>query len=137
MQIHSDPTPARVVINNCLYTGNLSRDAGAIQNDEGNKLIIKNSVFLANDADERGGAILNSGELELINSTLLGNTAGLGGGIYNKGQLMVEKSLITSNFATTNGGGGIYNDGGTVLIRQSNITGNSPDDCFPDDCSGF
>ena len=123
-------SPSRVVINKCIFTANLSEDAGAIQNNAGNRLIIKNSVFTANHADYWGGAIRNFGELELINSVFSGNTASRGGSIYNEGQLTVSRSLITSNDAT-DAGGGIYNvGGGTVLLRKSIVTGNTPDDCF-------
>ena len=61
------------------------------------------------------------------NSTISGNTASSGGGIYNGGTLTVSNSTISGNKATSNGGG-IYNSrfgGSTASISNSTISGNS------------
>jgi CSLREA domain-containing protein len=47
---------------------------------------------------------------------------GYGGGAFNTGHLLVSNSIVTANRATA--GGGIANAGGTVLLRNSNVTGN-------------
>jgi hypothetical protein len=54
-----------------------------------------------------------------------GNPAGVnfGGGISNLGTLTLTNAVVSGNMAT--GGGGIFNDGGTVTIRGSTISGNS------------
>jgi len=56
-------------------------------------------------------------------SSIAGNTAATGGGIYNRGTVnMNGRSSITYNTATSDGGG-IYNTQGTInfLDSQGNI----------------
>ncbi len=75
-----------------------------------------------------GGAVLNAagGVLNLTNSTISGNTAGLlGGGIFNSGVLNIVGSTLASNTALLSGGG-LYNDL-TGILGGGNCTmsGNS------------
>lgn len=49
-----------------------------------------------------------------------GSTSTLGGGIYNKGTLLLRSCEIRNNAATT--GGGIYNDGGDLSLEGGIIT---------------
>jgi hypothetical protein len=78
------------------------------------------------------------------------NTAGGdGGGIANGiplpgpmpllgGQLTLNHSQVTGN--TASHGGGIFNNGGTVTLSATSVTGNNPDNCEPPDsipgCTG-
>ena len=55
--------------------------------------------------------------------TLSGNTATLGGGIYNQGTLDVRGSTLAGNTASDSGGG-IYNLG-TATVQQSTLSGNT------------
>jgi hypothetical protein len=114
--------------------------AGGIEN--GGVAIIADSLIAsniggANDSLPRAGGILNSGKLTLIRSTVQGNLAfcatcdppeGLGGGIYNKGDARLIGTLVTRNIAGRDGGG-VFNDGGTVLQTETLITSNTPNDC--------
>jgi len=59
----------------------------------------------------RGGAILNQGTLEVVGSTLYGNAAIGGNGLNAPGGPGI--------------GGAIANDGGTVTIKNSTLSGNS------------
>ena len=61
--------------------------------------------------------------LTITNSTISGNQANNGGGIYNSGTLTITSSTVSTN--TTGLGGGIYNNGGTLTIVNSTISGNS------------
>jgi CSLREA domain-containing protein len=61
--------------------------------------------------------------LTLETSTVRDNRALTGGGVFNLGQLTVDRSTISTNQADLNGGG-LYN-GGTATIRNSTISGNS------------
>ena len=61
----------------------------------------------------------------LTNSTVSGNSAASGGGIFNDpdGTLAVTNSTISGNSAF-NLGGGIFNDGGTVTVTDSTVSDN-------------
>ena len=65
-----------------------------------------------------GGGILNGGELTVTNSTLSGNGAQFGGGIYNteSGMLTVQESELCDNFASL--GADLYNAGELFLINS-------------------
>src|SRR5215470_11250097 len=77
-----------------------------------------------------GGGIFSQGVLTLSHDSLLGNTAGAGGGVDNAGgTLTVTGATIRNNNGGQFGGGGIQNGGpknvpGTVVVRSSTITGN-------------
>ncbi len=75
-----------------------------------------------------GGGILNYGTLALTNSTLSGNSAFVGGGIYNSnGTLTVSNTTISDNTTTNTGyfgGGGIYNVG-ALTVTSSTLSGNT------------
>jgi hypothetical protein len=78
-----------------------------------------------------GGGMVNGGQLFLTDSPVSGNTATVGGGIFNNGgQLFLTDSPVSGNNAIGSGtvgfGGGILNSpGGTANLTHSNITGNS------------
>src|SRR2546423_6846558 len=83
-------------------------------------------LTIRNGQGGEGGAILNAdtATLTIINSTLNGNTAGFGGGVFNSGTLTIINSAFSSNMASE--GGGIYNSGGGVLtISNSTFSGNA------------
>jgi hypothetical protein len=75
-----------------------------------------------------GGGIYSNGNLTLTGDAISGNvlnTIGAGGGVYNGsgGTLTITDSTVNGNQATQ--GAGIYNDGGTAVITNSTITGNT------------
>ncbi|MGI8691106.1 MAG: choice-of-anchor Q domain-containing protein, partial [Thermomicrobiales bacterium] len=71
-----------------------------------------------------GGGIGNRGTLTVTSSTLSGNSAQFGGGIYNAGgTLTVTNSTLSAN-STSGGGGGILNNG-TLTVTNSTLAGNS------------
>ena len=76
-----------------------------------------------------GGGIynLNLGALTLTNVAVSGNTAQIGGGIFNEGTLTITSSAISGNTATglaNSSSGGIFNSG-TVNLANVTISGNS------------
>jgi hypothetical protein len=92
-------------------------------------VIVTNSTFSGNNADGAGGGIYNSGGTAIIiNSAFLSNSAQgaigtLGGGMYNRGTMIVTNSTFSGDSA--NEGGGIYSQTGTVTITSSTFSGNS------------
>ena len=81
-------------------------------------------------ASALGGAIANSGNLSITNSSISGNTItsiGSGAGVYNSGTLNVSGSNISGNTSPNGGfGAGIYNAGtGTATIVNSTVSGNT------------
>jgi hypothetical protein len=79
------------------------------------------------------GAIVNEGAMEIRASVVSGNripdasTYGMGAGVYSSGTLRVVGTAITGNRADVFGdgyGGGICNDGGSVVVEDSDISGN-------------
>jgi hypothetical protein len=74
-----------------------------------------------------GGGILNLGNLTVSNSTVTGNAAVDGGGIYNYNglaTLTVTGTTVSSNTASANGGG-IYNYNGTATLTGSTLDSNT------------
>jgi hypothetical protein len=96
-----------------------------------------------------GADIYNSGALIISNSTISGNHAGsyctgncsaFGGGIYNKGTLMmIRNSILTTNSAGTacstsvhcqvGMGGAFYTSAGTVTLNNSTVEGSEAYRC--------
>jgi CSLREA domain-containing protein len=72
-----------------------------------------------------GGALaIDSGAVEIANSTLMGNRADFGGAIHNgAGSLTIISSNLSDNRAT-GGVGGAIRSAGTLVIQDSDILGN-------------
>jgi CSLREA domain-containing protein len=90
-------------------------------------LTLINSTVSGNVASHGGGIYNGSGTLTLTNSTVSGNSAVEdGGGIFNPffGSTIVTNSTVTGN-AASNGGGGIFNSTGILTLTNSTISGNS------------
>ena len=91
-------------------------------------LLLTRTTVSGNEAFENGGGIANIGDhVELNESTVSDNTAGsFGGGIFTSGilfrTLIVERSTISGNQALA--GGGVYNQGDDVTMVNSTVSGN-------------
>ena len=77
----------------------------------------------------QGGGIYNyGGTLTVSNSTLSGNSASQGSGIYNGGTLLVSNSTVSANTIDPNPGfvvgGAIFNEG-TLTVSNSTFSGNA------------
>ena len=109
-----------------------SHEAGGIYNVSFSlqaELTVSDSSITGNTAGGNGGGISNfQGIARITGSTLSANTgAGLGGGIVNyrgnfTGTLTVTNSTISDNHGSS--GGGIYNSGGAVHLRNVTIARN-------------
>ncbi|MBC8334691.1 MAG: right-handed parallel beta-helix repeat-containing protein [Anaerolineales bacterium] len=112
------------------------------------QVVIINSLFRNNQAsppqDHAGGGIHAAGcsTTVVTNTTISGNQAGRGGGIYAdlapNGSITIANSTITGNIATQIGGG-IYNsESGTVTLTGSIVSSNRDGNCSgPINSAGF
>jgi hypothetical protein len=124
-----------LVLRDVTLTGNSSRDGfgGGLFVDGGAHATVSDSKLDGNSASSGGfgGAIFNVGDLAVDGSVLTRNTADHGGGIQNQGTLTLRGGLVTFNRAAQDGGG-IGNSGaGTVTLRSTVVTANTPDNCHP------
>ncbi|MBD2624714.1 right-handed parallel beta-helix repeat-containing protein [Microcystis flos-aquae FACHB-1344] len=132
--IETDGTALASIVNNASPISGQTNKNSIISNSRKILGVTLNNLYISNKA---GRGIYNHlwGTLTLTNSTITGNTAGVGGGIYNQsGTLTLTNSTISGNKAhsddddiyTVGSGGGIYN-GGTLTITNSTISGNTAD----------
>ncbi|QDT92883.1 choice-of-anchor Q domain-containing protein [Gimesia algae] len=95
--------------------------AGAVYVASDASFDVSQSLFYANDAGSRGGAIFNEGTITSTNVTFSGNHAGSrGGAIFNTGSLSVLNNTLTKNTADQSGGG-ISNDTGAFATLSNTI----------------
>ena len=95
-------------------------------------LTLTDSVVRANTASVGGGiAVQTGGTLDLVRSTVSGNTTGgsHGGGIYiDAGSATLTSSTVSGNTAVgaaaAANGGGIYAAGGTLTLQNVTLAGN-------------
>ena len=81
-------------------------------------------LTISNGSANEGGAINNAGDLFLARVAVTGSSADNGGGVFSSDFLEVVDSTISGNSAALTGGGGISSMG-TLGVFNSTITGNS------------
>lgn len=114
-------------MNNVTFTHNQAQlsNGGAIENLIDSLTITGTNTFDGNragvNADDHGGSIYSSGSLTISNSTFTGRNdgtvdAGRGGAIYllDIGDVLTLSDTSFSNLLTTNSGGAIHMNGGTM-----------------------
>ena len=116
-------------LNNVTLNGNEAGEGGAIANDEGSALSVKESQLTNNSASAEGGAIKNddNSQVSIKSSTLSDNTASDDGGAIsnkNNSSLRVRDSTLSDNEAFMDGGALSNADAGDTIILKSAITGN-------------
>jgi parallel beta helix pectate lyase-like protein len=94
----------------------------ALSNRAGGKLNVIESTMTGNTQKASGGAIQNGGDLTIERCTLSGNTSAAGA-IFNTGNATIKNTIITNN-AGTEYGGAITNYYGHLTITNSTISGN-------------
>jgi hypothetical protein len=110
----------------------IARDAGAPDfrilyvNDDGALTLNNATISGGNSSTYAGGGILNRGMLILNNSTISGNTAPASGGLHNNvGTATLINSTVSGNTAS-NAAGGIFNDlVATLTLINSTVSGNT------------
>ena len=122
-------------INNCLFSENtVGRDGGAISSRGTSNVIVENSKFINNRADEWGGAINNwLSDYSINNCILTNNYAGTNGGAVSTCGLntLITNTKIYNNTASEEGGAiDIHRDSVyvTVVINHTEfLDNNAPD----------
>jgi predicted outer membrane repeat protein len=117
------------LLNSNLYNNRASLYGGAIGN-YGN-LTVLTTTLSANSAVVRGGGLYDyeGGQVNVEQSTLSGNAAQTGGGIYseffihNTAGITLTNSTLSGNTASHDGGG-IYADGGQIILSIATIASN-------------
>lgn len=113
--------------------GNVA-DGGGIDQEAGTLSIVDSTISgntIAVGSSGGGGVYQVAGTLNLDRTTVSGNTVTReGGGLHVRGVATITNSTISGNRANlpTNGGGAIYNDGGTLTLTNSTLSGNATDD---------
>ncbi|MBF0296763.1 MAG: DUF4347 domain-containing protein [Magnetococcales bacterium] len=117
-------TDSTLSTNSSIYGGGVASQGGAVT--------VTRSLLADNTATSRGGAIYtvtNGGSLTLKESTLTGNRADLGGGLFvgNTNTVDLLDATIANNTATSFGGGLFNNTGSSALVtlRVSIVADNS------------
>ncbi|MDR2773732.1 MAG: right-handed parallel beta-helix repeat-containing protein, partial [Tannerella sp.] len=112
------------ILNNSSYLG------GGVHNEANTQITAVNTVFRGNTA-EMGGGFYNQGDCRAVYDDCIfdGNKAGeRGGGIENRGKMEINRTRIVNNSFTSANvawGGGINQNGGDLVIRQSEISNNT------------
>jgi len=119
--------------NEALFTSGsgVSSNGGGVRNYQG-VMTITNSTISNNFANSGyGGGIYNTGQTDIINSTISGNSAHDGGGIYDNYQLYGTRLLL--RYVTVYGnaayvGGGIYLNNSFVHFKYIIVAGSTGGD---------
>uniref|UniRef100_UPI0036F37329 choice-of-anchor Q domain-containing protein n=1 Tax=Rhodopirellula bahusiensis TaxID=2014065 RepID=UPI0036F37329 len=123
-----------VVRGGTISNNDASRAGGGVEN-AGNATFFE-TEFDGNTTGINGGALHTSGPwtASFIDATITGNSAGAeGGGVWNSstGTMTFVGASVDGNTASGDdadqGGGGVFNDGGTLTIDSTSITNNIAD----------
>ncbi|MEM7008789.1 MAG: choice-of-anchor Q domain-containing protein [Thermodesulfobacteriota bacterium] len=124
-----------LLLERVLIEANNSRRGGGLANGSQATTNIRSSAIYENNVlagpEQWGGGIYNSGELEMVNTTISNNNVGdLGGGIFNEGNLNIIFSTIASNVSVSESSAGIHQTiSGSTTIYASILANNFSFDC--------
>jgi Right handed beta helix region len=123
-----------LVCNNCTFTNNSATNGGAVSVSVGS-FTATDCTITGNSAAALGGAIFttktgvfgSSISTVLERTTVSGNSAPSGGGVYSSGYLLAENSTISGNSGQKGGGVFVTQSTGTVnvIVRNSTVSGNT------------
>lgn len=107
------------VTNSTLLTNSTRNSGGAAMNDSGGTMTIGNVGFYTNTANTGnsggvGGAIYNTGGLNVTNGGFSGNSGARGGGLYSNNSATIINSNLTGNSASQFGGAIMSNASMTI-----------------------
>ncbi|NJL06725.1 MAG: hypothetical protein HC911_17850 [Chloroflexaceae bacterium] len=118
------------VVERSVIRGNVATfEGGGIGTDSGT-VTVRASTIVSNTTTGIGGGIASRASVLVENTTIQGNTAVRGGGVYAvDGAATIILSTITDNVATTTStgrGAGIFSgSGATVVLEQSIVANNA------------
>ncbi len=124
----------------CTISGNTAlAHGGGILNYYPGSIDLTGSTMSGNSAS-RGGGLYNDWKATLTNCTISGNSAQLGGGLGNYGAAALTACTISGNSASI-GSGGVYNFGtatyhSSVSMIDTIVAGNASSTGNPDDIGG-
>jgi CSLREA domain-containing protein len=117
------------MVNSTLSGNTASMYGGGLYN-VGTIATLRNTTVRENNAALEGGGIMNHYEtptLEIIKSTIVGNTANKGGGLINYANATLTNVTVSGNTADSYGGG-IYNASGQIntpfLLANTTVANN-------------
>ena len=122
----NDPTPEQ---NN--HDGSRVFNVNDGRSSSRSEVTIAGLTLAGGDVSSSGGAIASSEILSLIDSTVSGNSAMSGGGIYSGdfssgGKLTIVRSVIQNNSAKANGGGLFFRGfNGRIEVTDSVVSNNT------------
>lgn len=127
-------------VDEVTFQKNSAAEGGALYTPVPGRTWVWKSSFVGNQASSRGGAVLSASFVQLVSSTVSGNRAYAGGGLYGVGEpdvLWLANATVTRNIAapvdnTAGGeGGGLY---GAAVLQNTILAGNTSngrgEDCF-------
>ncbi|MBY5957961.1 right-handed parallel beta-helix repeat-containing protein [Membranicola marinus] len=110
---------------NSSISGNTTQvygGGGLLIKANNHKKIIRNCIIQENTAKGEGGGLVNNGELEILDNSIIKNNesqTGNGGGLYNTGALMFNHTKVLENHARR--GGGLFTKTGNATIESSSV----------------
>lgn len=111
-----------MTIKNSIFSENSSLSGGALGNDK--NLSVSGSIFAGNKANVYGGAVYNqAGSVSDFDKTAFKSnisTTGSGGAVYNSGNTTIKNSSFDAN-KTQIYGGGVYNDSGAEAVIETTV----------------
>lgn len=117
-----------LTLNFSVIRNNSGNDGGGIANVNNGIMEINQSTIGPNNiAVSAGGGFYNEGHTQIENTTVSGNSALAGGGLYNfvAGDVMtVTHGTIVNNIGT-NAGGGFRNFNGLLSFQNTIVSGNA------------
>ena len=118
-----------VSMTNCTVSGNSTSFLGGGIHINSGEWEIHNSTISGNAAAE-GGGIFNGGLLKMYNSTISGNNAEEGGGVLHASQSVSHFSFVTVAENTAISGGGLEVVSSMMHVTNSLVALNTPQNCL-------
>lgn len=108
-----------------IVEGNTATIGGGIYYDVGSNRIFNDSIIRGNNASDKGGGLYNNGNLTLNRVTLCGNQASSGGGIANYTEFLSLNNVTVSGNIAEYGGGLMNEQNAYMTLDHCTIASNN------------